>query len=172
MAVKPVALIADGRQIARFGAGTYEFPWFTAPLLDLSQKHRAWLSDVTQFRADMDAADNDEMDDAAADALWFRRLAELGLKNGDLDIFNALSVAFTDGSVHRIGPAYYEDGDLRWRNGEDLTGGEQAEFKRPVTHRRAFFELCKGIAEQVIIHVIGLALIIAGLAAWAAGWFG
>ena len=162
---KPVTLIADGVEIARFGDANYEFPWFSAPMIGLVKKHREWLTDVSRFNAEMQVADDENLDDAAEEALWNRRLAELRLTERDLDLFSNLKVQFSDGSVHRIGPTYIEAGDLRWRNGEELSD-ESAKFDRATTHIAALVDFCKGFVDEAFVFIVVVGIAFAGFALW------
>ena len=172
MKVTPVALIADGREIARFGESGYEFPWLDAPLRGLSRKHRDWLADVSGFNAEMDVAEaGGTMDDAAEEELWHRRRSELRLTDRDFEIFSEMSVRFSDGSVHRIGMVHFEDDHLRWRNGEELEG-EAAAARPALTNTNMLIATCKGLLEGFLIELLCFVVFFGALFAWAAGWFG
>ena len=172
MIVRPLALVCEGRNLSHLGPGCYEHPWFTVPLKNPSEKHREWLADVTRFNAEMEALEDEELSDDEEQTIWDRRLAELGLTPVDLDIFsNRLCVHFSDGSVHRIGPTYYEDGDLRWRNGEALSGID-AGVDEALTWAEAFGNFSKALLFEFALQIGAVVLMVGLVFAWLYGWFG
>ena len=115
----PEVLLCEGVEIGTFEKGGCQGPWLCCAVSGLRPQNRIWLEKTTEYiRLSFDL-ENEE--DAVSEPILEKALQDRNLTHNDVERFDRkLFVRFASGDVFSIGPAYFDNGYLEWRNGAQV----------------------------------------------------
>lgn len=118
----PVTLLKAGVKIGVIEKGSYETPWFCSKVSGLIESDFNWMERATKFSRFLNELDDLDLPDEEVETRSAIAIQEMVTSWDELSAFDQqLSVKFFSGDIFQIGPAYFDEGFLEWRNGQQIS---------------------------------------------------